>query len=366
MKKLLAMVLALVMVLGLVACGGNEPDSSNPPPSTDPMSDTTATTAPRELTTLEKLLQKDEEGIPAFAKRDCPFHLDELTDNEAISLACHMGTFMNTNQFVQSPQRYEFTLADRWEDLLTYTRYEDETTLSNMESIFHTAFQRTLNKGVKYHQLMGFMKVPCKDLIRDFYNAEYSVAYLHVIYPSLNIFDEGEMHDLVNNIRSNSAFDYDANLYLTMAVWNDGYVRDVAMYKLREMTQANWSLSPDENVNYNAQVIMLNAFKSDSWMLWGDYRLSEEELHELRRNVMNNTSVDLASKLIHFCLSDNAAAAEYGWYCAVEVATAAGNLEQDSETKQMMLDAIEKLISHEKFLNWEMSWELQRLSGLLK
>ena len=48
MKKILAMLLALVMVMGLVACGGNAPETTAPaaPAETNPAESTPETTAP--------------------------------------------------------------------------------------------------------------------------------------------------------------------------------------------------------------------------------------------------------------------------------------------------------------------------------
>ena len=45
MKKLLALVLAVVMVLGLVACGGNAPETTAPAETTPSAPETTAPAA---------------------------------------------------------------------------------------------------------------------------------------------------------------------------------------------------------------------------------------------------------------------------------------------------------------------------------
>ena len=364
MKKLIALVLALVMVLGLVACGGNNPDSSNTTPSTDPMSDTTATTAPRELTTLEKLLLKDEEGIPAFAKRGCPFRLDELTDNEAISLASHMSRFMSSMEFIEHPSRFDI-LADRWYNLLSYLGYQNGTTTSRIDALFYKGFQNALKEGVPTHHFQVFTRVPCKSFIQDFYKTRHSVTYMTGVYHTFHIFDERELRNLTSALRMNESFNYDAGTYLALATGYDGYVRDAAMEKLDELTQANWSVADDPYTNRNAQIIMLNCMTSGK-LAYGKSPLTEEECDKLWGNIMNNDSIDLGLKLVSFYFSDNDAAALYGKYCAEQVATDAGNMNQYPVTQKMLQDGIEHLLDHEDFTDWEMTIKLQQLSGLLK
>ena len=50
MKKILAMLLALVMVMGLVACGTDAPETTAPAETTDPAESTPAETNPAEST----------------------------------------------------------------------------------------------------------------------------------------------------------------------------------------------------------------------------------------------------------------------------------------------------------------------------
>lgn len=368
MKKLIAVLIAVVVVFALWA-GINYIDKNNN--STDPSTDPSIASMPAPMTIqdiaeliehmelLTTITEVDDEGVPAYAREFMEVDdFKKLNNAESLYVADTIYHFMTSDIFVENAGSYSVHLATACDWLLQYNQGTPDV-FSKMQDLFYEAFSTAIEKGAETRYLAHFTRVPEARILMQLYSTDHG-EYVITDRHDFSVFDDQQMHQVVNAITSNPSFDYDAELYMVLASRFDEYVHNQAMSKLRKMTQANMA---EMNL---AQNRLLCAIRENTWLFSNSHTpMTEEELHELRHNVMNNISIDLAAKLTHFCCYAPTPVADYGYECALKVATAAGNLKEDSEMRTIMQKAIMEVVQHENFNDWDKIWALLYASDLI-
>lgn len=361
MKKLIALLLVLAMTFSLVACTADNTDpSAATQPATQPAPMTIQDIADliEHMELLTTITKVDKDGVPAYAREFMEEDVfDDLNNVESLYVSDTIYHFMVSDTFVENAGQFSVYIAEACDYLLSYNKDTPEV-FSKMQDIFYDAFSTAVEKGAETRYLVPFTRVPEARILMLFYSIDHGT---HIITDrqEFSVFDDQQMHKVVNTITNNHSFDYDGDLYMVLASNFDEYVHDQAMSKLRKMTLANM-----EGMSL-AQNRLLCAIREDCWLYHEGTHMTAEELHELRHNVMNNFSIDLGEKLTQFCCYASGHVADYGYECALKIATAAGKLKEESEMRTIMQNAILEVVEHEKFNNWDKIWTLLNASGLI-